>query len=192
MPEEIAAESKPYFVINTVGGKGTSRLPVAKLSPVPVPIGHIERPTPMPRKRDGSPSAEDTITYPKTRARSDSLKGADSSPAGGAAPQQKRAATDVSPKKSAAGARKTSAPAKTAPAGTGRPKTRNGPSKDSTSSSGGQTRHRTRSGERDLSPGAMGKQPEGEPPWMVSAYRPDPRLPPDQQLLPTVARRLQQ
>ncbi len=27
---------------------------------------------------------------------------------------------------------------------------------------------------------------------MVSAYRPDPRLPPDQQLLPTVARRLQQ
>jgi hypothetical protein len=33
---------------------------------------------------------------------------------------------------------------------------------------------------------------EGEPPWMVSAYRPDPRLPPDQQLLPTVARRLQQ
>jgi hypothetical protein len=27
---------------------------------------------------------------------------------------------------------------------------------------------------------------------MVSAYQPDPRLPPDQQLLPTVARRLQQ
>jgi hypothetical protein len=27
---------------------------------------------------------------------------------------------------------------------------------------------------------------------MISAYRPDPRLPPDQQLLPTVARRLQQ
>jgi len=27
---------------------------------------------------------------------------------------------------------------------------------------------------------------------MVSAYRPDPRLPPDQQLLPTVAKRLQQ
>ena len=27
---------------------------------------------------------------------------------------------------------------------------------------------------------------------MVSAYKPDPRLPPDQQLLPTVAKRLQQ
>jgi hypothetical protein len=38
----------------------------------------------------------------------------------------------------------------------------------------------------------MSKQPEGEPPWMISAYRPDPRLPPDQQLLPTVAKRLQQ
>lgn len=33
---------------------------------------------------------------------------------------------------------------------------------------------------------------EGDPPWLVSAYKPDPRLPPDQQLLPTVARRLQQ
>ena len=33
---------------------------------------------------------------------------------------------------------------------------------------------------------------EGEPPWMVSAFRPDPRLPPEQQLLPTVAKRLQQ
>ena len=27
---------------------------------------------------------------------------------------------------------------------------------------------------------------------MISAYKPDPRLPPDQQLLPTVAKRLQQ
>lgn len=36
------------------------------------------------------------------------------------------------------------------------------------------------------------KGPEGDPPWLASMYKPDPRLPPDQQLLPTVAKRLQQ
>ncbi len=191
LPEEVAADSNPYFVLNTGGGKGTSRLPVAKLSPVPIPVEHIERDTPKSRKRDSSPGAEDSISYPKSRSRSDSLKTSETA-AFGATPQPRRSVTDASPKKNAAGARKTSAPAKSGSV-SGRPKTRSGPSKDSTnSSSSGQTRPTTRSGERDLSPGAMSKQPEGEPPWMVSAYRPDPRLPPDQQLLPTVARRLQQ
>jgi hypothetical protein len=36
------------------------------------------------------------------------------------------------------------------------------------------------------------KRPEGDPPWLATMYKPDPRLPPDQQLLPTVAKRLQQ
>jgi len=189
LPEEIAAEAG-YFVLNS-GGKGASRLPVAKLSPVPIPIEHIERDTPMPRKRDDSPGAEDVIAYPKTRSRSGSMKALEPTTSIGSTPQPKRAVTEVSPKKNPAGARKTSAPAR-AGGPQGRPKTRNGPSKDSTSSSGGQTRPTTRSGERDLSPGAMSKQPEGDPPWMISAYRPDPRLPPDQQLLPTVAKRLQQ
>jgi len=36
------------------------------------------------------------------------------------------------------------------------------------------------------------KSPEGDPPWLATMYKPDPRLPPDQQLLPTVAKRLQQ
>jgi hypothetical protein len=33
---------------------------------------------------------------------------------------------------------------------------------------------------------------DGEPPWMANMYKPDPRLPPDQQMLPTHARRLAQ
>ena len=189
LPEEIAEDADPYFVVNN-GANGSSRIPVAKLSPVPVPIEHIARDIPMSRKRDGSPGIEDSISYPKPRSRSGSTKTYDTGWAGTAPPPQ-RAATDVSPKKNASGARKTSGAARgTGP--NGRQKTRGGQSKDSTSSSGGQTRPSTRSGERELSPGASSKQPEGEPPWMVSAYRPDPRLPPDQQLLPTVARRLQQ
>ncbi|KAB5576025.1 hypothetical protein GE09DRAFT_1215755 [Coniochaeta sp. 2T2.1] len=184
LPEEIARDGEGYFVPNGVSGKG-SKIPVAKTSPVPIPVEHIERDTPMIRKRDGSPGEEDSITYPKTRTRSGSLG---NSINGTTLPVPKRAATDTSPKKTASGARKASGPGKPAN-GAGRPRTRGGPSKDS-SSSGAATRPTTRSGE--LSPSNNNKQPEGEPPWMISAYRPDPRLPPDQQLLPTVARRLQQ
>lgn len=189
LPEEIAEEANGgYFTPHTISAKG-SKIPIAKTSPLPIPVEHLERDMPIPRKRDSSPSEEDTITYPKTRNRSGSLgnpisggismaNGQVSSGAGA-----KRSLTDASPKK--AGVRKTSGKAATGAAG--RPRTRGGPSKDSISSGTG-TRPSTRSG--DLSPG--NKQMEGEPPWMVSAYRPDPRLPPDQQLLPTVARRLQQ
>ena len=35
-------------------------------------------------------------------------------------------------------------------------------------------------------------RPEGDPPWLATMYKPDPRLPPDQQILPTHARRMQQ
>lgn len=35
-------------------------------------------------------------------------------------------------------------------------------------------------------------RPEGDPPWLATMYKPDPRLPPDQQILPTHARKLQQ
>lgn len=35
-------------------------------------------------------------------------------------------------------------------------------------------------------------RPEDEPPWAGSMFKPDPRLPPDQQMLPTHARRLAQ
>ncbi|KAH0493580.1 hypothetical protein TgHK011_000241 [Trichoderma gracile] len=92
-----------------------------------------------------------------------------------------RSATDTSPKKPTAN-RKNSEPANAKPKAAGRPKTRSGPSKDSTSNA----RPTTRSGEASL------KQPEGNPPWMVNSYKPDPRLPPEQQIIPTVAKRLMQ
>ncbi|KAJ9134666.1 TeaA receptor TeaR [Pleurostoma richardsiae] len=193
LPEEVEEEEERTYWVSP--SNAPTRIPIAKTSPLPIPVEHIERDTPMLRRRDHSPGEDvNSISYPKTRARSSSAKESTSLPALSPA---KRSATDLSPKKTTpvAAGRKTSAPAK-ANSAAGRPKTRNGPAKDSGSSSGG-TRPSTRSGERelsrDLSPGAVSaKQPEGDPPWMVSAYRPDPRLPPDQQLLPTVARRLQQ
>ncbi|KAK3297206.1 uncharacterized protein B0H64DRAFT_320072 [Chaetomium fimeti] len=188
-PEEILEEVDGHWVANG-NGKGSSRIPVAKTSPVPLPNEHLARDTRLARKRDGSPGEEDSITYPKPRTRSGSTGnalGLAKAPGTTSTPQPKR--PDSSPKKP--GAVTTARKPKPANGAAGRPKTRGGPSKDSTNGGNGATRPSTRSGEREFSTGNS-KPMEGEPPWMVSAYRPDPRLPPDQQLLPTVAKRLQQ
>ncbi|KAI3335110.1 hypothetical protein F4824DRAFT_501406 [Ustulina deusta] len=177
-PEEIAEDPGEYWVSNGSGRR--TRIPVAKVSPAPIPSDYIDRNAPVQRKSSFPPfDDEASIAYPKTRSRSTSSANAlDDSPKG---QPGKRSATDGSPKKTTTTApRKTSAPTK--PTTQGRPKTRSGPTPRSSST----TRPSTRSGE--LSPRA----PEGDPPWMISAYQPDPRLPPDQQLLPTVAKRLQQ
>lgn len=171
-PEEIAEEeANAYFTSATQ--KGGSRIPVAKSSLAPISNDYLERAQPVVRKQTDSSDGE-TLSYSKTRSRSASASGRDALNIGGA---PKRSATDLSPKKAATGPRKASTQSKpptTASTQPGRPKTRSG--------SGG-TRPSTRSGE---------KAPEGDPPWLVDAYKPDPRLPPDQQLLPTVARRLKQ
>ncbi|KAI1190216.1 hypothetical protein F5B17DRAFT_105397 [Nemania serpens] len=176
-PEEIAEDPGEYW-ISRGSTKGT-RIPVAKVSPAPIPSDYIDRDAPVQRK-SSFPHFDDeaSIAYPKSRSRSGSSANAlDDSPN---SQPVKRSVTDGSPKKSTAAPRKTSAPTKSTTQG--RPKTRNGPTQRGTSA----TRPSTRSG--DISPRA----PEGDPPWLISAYQPDPRLPPEQQLLPTVAKRLQQ
>ncbi|CAJ2508288.1 Uu.00g094740.m01.CDS01 [Anthostomella pinea] len=176
LPEEIAEDPSDYWVSNDSGKK--SRIPVAKLSPAPIPVDFLDRDAPALRRPsfhhlDG----DNTTSLPKARSRSGSANALDMPKL----QPGKRAVTEGSPKKGiTTTARKASAPAKSATQA--RPRTRNGP----TQRSGSTARPTTRSGE--LSP----KAPEGEPPWMISAYKPDPRLPPDQQLLPTVAKRLQQ
>jgi hypothetical protein len=168
-PEEIAEEErKAYFA--SINGKGGSRIPVAKTSPAPIPMDYLDRSS--GRKQSESPD-EESLAYSKTRARSASGGARELDPAYVAG---KRSVTDSSPRKTPAGSRKSSTQSKAASAG--RPRTRGG--RDTSA-----TRPSTRSGE-------LNKQPEGDPPWMINSYKPDPRLPPDQQLLPTVARRLQQ
>lgn len=180
LPEEIEAEGDGNYWISADSLNGGSKIPVAKQSPLPIPETYLDRSSPSSRRQSDVPADADALMYPKTRSRSGSVS-ALTNP-GGAIKPAMRSASDISPKKAAP--RKTSAPAKT-PSGS-RPKTRGG-HKDSTSSNG-TTRPSTRSGE--LSPSV--KSPEGDPPWMIGSYKPDPRLPPDQQLLPTVAKRLQQ
>lgn len=196
LPDEVESQADPHFSKSAGGLTAGSRIPVAKTSPAPIPAEHLERDTPMVRKRENSPGEDEKqIAMPKTRSRANSLtmKSLVLEPSPNLMPQPaKRSATDASPNKSTtAGARKSSAPAKTNTPSTrgGRGRGRGGGNNNSRG--GGSTRPTTRSGEREL--GATGtKRPEGDPPWLVNSYKPDPRLPPDQQLLPTVARRLQQ
>ncbi|KAI0884059.1 uncharacterized protein GGS22DRAFT_18587 [Annulohypoxylon maeteangense] len=177
LPEEIAEDPGEYWVTND---SGKSRIPVAKVSPAPIPVDFLERDAPVTRKSSFAMLDEDaSIAIPKPRSRSGSANIRDEAPK---IPTTKRSATEGSPKKSTTG-RKASTVTKATTQG--RPKTRSGPAPRS----GSTTRPTTRSGE--MSPISKAA-PEGDPPWMVSAYKPDPRLPPDQQLLPTVAKRLQQ
>ncbi|SPN98790.1 uncharacterized protein DNG_01831 [Cephalotrichum gorgonifer] len=190
LPDEIAASENVGFTMPNGLSKGGTRIPVAKVSPAPIPLDYLERPTPVSRKHTGDGITKDaeSIAYPKPRSRSASVKLLDAASTGPI--PAKRTTSDVSPKKPTASAPGNRKPSSRGPSGSGRPKTRSGANKDSVSSNGG-TRPSTRSG--DLGPGSnSSRQPEGDPPWLLSAYRPDPRLPPDQQLLPTVARRLQQ
>lgn len=191
LPDEIAEEDSAGFCVANGLTKGGTRIPVAKLSPAPIPLDYLERPTPVSRKNtsDGISLLDvDSITYQKPRSRSASMKQQEGSAP--AAPAGKRSATDASSRKPTASAPGSRKPSSRVTSAGQRPKTRSGPNKDSISSSNG-TRPSTRSGELNLG-SSSSKQPEGDPPWMLSAYKPDPRLPPDQQLLPTVARRLQQ
>lgn len=185
-PEEIAEEETNAYFTPT-SHKGGSRIPVAKVSPAPIPVDCFGRGSTGARKTSESPEGEALLTNQKTRSRSASMLGSDRTSVHGTISSSRRSVTEGSPKKGAPGTRKTSGPGKPGTA-TGRPKTRSGSTTKESNGSISTTRPSTRSGE--LSAGT--KAPEGDPPWMINTYKPDPRLPPDQQLLPTVARRLQQ
>ncbi|KAH9435578.1 hypothetical protein MCOR02_004502 [Pyricularia oryzae] len=107
LPEEVADEMESNYWTSTPVSKGASKIPVAKVSPAPIPVDYIERESPAARKRENSPADEmESIKMPRTRARSSSastkLEPAASPAVTPGQKQTKRAATDTSPKKPAA------------------------------------------------------------------------------------------
>ena len=181
-PEEAAEDQGDMFQDVSGGIKGISRIPVSKTSPVPIPLEHLERNTPMRRTAEIVPWEDEPISFPRSRGRSQSVKAAEATTVSPA----KRMASENSPsKKTPGGARKGSAPRNASAPQKPKPK-----ATTATRETNSGTRPPTRSGELGHSNSV--KRPEGDPPWLASMYKPDPRLPPDQQLLPTVAKRLQQ
>jgi hypothetical protein len=194
-PEEIAQESAANQLYSQPTlRKSGSRIPVMTSSPHPIPAERLDRDTPLPRKRtmSNSMSPDDGISVSKTR-RKDSNASQDAA----------ETASTPTPKIGSRSGSKPGSPTKkekTPPvAGSSRKATPtslrkpSGPVKNGTLSPTASTSQRpgTRSGELDRPKTAVNR-PEGDPPWLATMYKPDPRLPPDQQIIPTHARRQQQ
>ncbi|GAB1734844.1 hypothetical protein NU195Hw_g925t1 [Hortaea werneckii] len=222
-PEEIEAERAAHR--QRITRPSTSRLPVSKVSPVPVPQTVIGRDSPLPRSRNGSgawsghwddqhyarrarsgsvgsqvmleDSAADTTaaTYPtyysSSRPTSSHLHGGANE-----SHHPRKARVPSRPGPTSGGPRKVSNTTTTVPTPGGTATSRPGssstkqPRQLSTSN-----RQRPASSHKKTSPGrrpstSQHNRPEGEAPWIAGMYKPDPRLPQDQQMLPTHAKRM--
>ncbi|KAM0719633.1 hypothetical protein Q7P37_003764 [Cladosporium fusiforme] len=193
--EELAA---PSFRQHS-GRPSTSRIPISKVSPLPVPHAMVDRDSPLPRSRHGSNGWSgnwDELQYAR-RARSGSVGSqvlldddgyrTPSRPASShirASPEDRTGYSHSPPK--------------------ARVPHKDGPTSGARKASGARsvstnaTKARTRSGTAGGRPSSAAgpkhplNRPEGEAPWIANMYKPDPRLPPDQQMLPTHAKRMAQ
>ncbi|KAK3112602.1 hypothetical protein LTR53_010952 [Teratosphaeriaceae sp. CCFEE 6253] len=203
-PEEVAAEQQAPRQLHI--RPSTSRIPISKVSPVPVPQQVVDRDSPLPRSRNGSGAwsgAWDDMQYAR-RARSGSAgsqvmvdeEDRTRTPTSRPTSSHLRSAVENSPPKARipgkaaplAGGRKSASSNGTRPLSShaNKPRTSSLANKRPGSGSGPAHGHKSRPSTGGHAP------PEGEAPWIASMYKPDPRLPPDQQLLPTHAKRLQQ
>lgn len=165
--------------------KSGSKIPVLTSSPMPIPVERYERDTPIARKRtaSGTMSFEGDLSVSKMRNSGlidydDDTKAFTFATSKTSSAQKRRSQsatlappTASAPKKTSPASRKVSAPPRTSPS----------PNQ----------RRATRSGEFDR-PRTAVNRPEGDPPWLATMYKPDPRLPPDQQLIPTLAKKQMQ
>ncbi|GAB7366684.1 hypothetical protein MBLNU230_g0642t1 [Neophaeotheca triangularis] len=198
----------------------TSRLPISRNSPAPISQAVVERDSPVPRSRHGSGaiSANWAELANKRRSRSQSINSAvivddenqtqTPSRSRPSSSYQTQNATfkysnaeNSSPQTSSP--QRARLPSKATPVSGARKAPGVNGSLRSPSSAGNHSGHkpRARSGTHTKprpssshNPGRPStsslNRPEGDAPWIATMYKPDPRLPPDQQMLPTHAKRL--
>lgn len=210
-PEEIAAESLDESGASKLYKspglkKSSSRIPVLTTSPHPISPDQVEREFPIIQRartrtlgsgdegsvsRGASESVVDNPEASSLPAETSTPPLSSSRPGSRAGAQSQQSQAQSSP------AKKT--PAKSTPSSTGRKTSATqGNRKTSATqkprapsgSNAAKDRPTTRSGE--TRPTTAVNRPEGDPPWLATMYKPDPRLPPDQQMLPTHAKRMQQ
>jgi hypothetical protein len=191
-PEEVAAAEieaqAQYFRSPPPTRPNGSRLPLPRASPVPVPAKIVERDSPLTRSRNGS-GAQGGLPDFRPRSRgfgSQSLQDDEppTTPTNGSRmslPNERTSPPRAKVPKGApmSGGRKSSTVRNVS---TSKPRTSSQQNRESP-----QKRPGTSSGRPSTS-----HRPEGDPPWIASMYKPDPRLPPDQQILPTHAKRIAQ
>jgi hypothetical protein len=198
-PDEIAADRARDSSVNRSSSirPSGSRIPLAKLSPAPVPYTFVERDSPLPRSREGSGAwggvQQQAEAFSRARARSASVGSQvlldDTDDVPPHSPVKSESPTSPIP----GSPTRARAPTKTTP--TGKKTTSN-----SRNASASKPRKGSTSGQSPVKrPGTSGgvsrpttARPEGEAPWIATMYKPDPSLPPDQQIIPTHAKRLAQ
>lgn len=211
--EEITANnyiatdpSSEYRQPQSDSRKGSSRIPLPRSSPMPIPQEHIERDIPLPRKRGASGNysngEDNSLSYSRVRSRSNSVGSAILLDDIGNIPDHTPTPTSNPTPLNQSSSSKT----QRTPSSVQRPKSRSGlettplsqkPRIVSTTTASPRTpsstisRPKSRSG-LEPRPATAINRPEGEAPWLATMYKPDPRLPPEEQLLPTHAKRLQQ
>ncbi|KAK5257623.1 40S ribosomal protein S12 [Cryomyces antarcticus] len=208
-PQEVAAEREMQHKQNRHHAlrPSTSRIPLSKTSPVPVPNTFIERDSPLPRNSNGSGAwsgaYEEGIAFRGHRARSQSVGSQpmlDEWDGTGQSPPSSRPVSSAMQTSPQASPLRAKVPSKAAPTSGARKVTGSrvvsGPTKTRVRSSTLQrdspTRRPASSSGTPSRPSATLNRPEGEAPWIATMYKPDPRLPPEQQMLPTHAKRMLQ
>lgn len=189
-PEEIAADEAAASIYSNPGlRKSSSRIPISMASPVPLGSGRDSRGA---RSRAATDELED-FDFSRGRRASEPLNtdGEPTTPSPNSRPNSRGFnfnTTQNTPKKTPAKGtgssnRKTSAPPtnRKPSASTARSRAVSGNTSQRPTTRGGETR-----------PTTGVNRPEGDPPWLATMYKPDPRLPPDQQMLPTLAKKMQQ
>ncbi|CDM33350.1 hypothetical protein DTO013E5_10179 [Penicillium roqueforti] len=179
-PEEIAADDAAASLYSHPGlGKSASRIPISTASPVPI----LGRDSGSSRSRAAT-DEEDRSSRNRRASEPITIEQDGSTPSPQSRPGSRGfSSTQNTGKKTVKSStnRKTSAP----------PANRKTSTPRSRAVSGNNTqRPTTRSGESRLPTTA--NRPEGDPPWLATMYKPDPRLPPDQQMIPTVAKKMMQ
>ncbi|KAI9692750.1 MAG: hypothetical protein M1820_009393 [Bogoriella megaspora] len=205
--EEVVPERTPFVQREAPSVRpGTSRIPLPKNSPAPLPSSFIERDSPLPRSRNNSNAwsngPEDNISFKYTRRRSHSVGSqvmlddfGSSREDQSALPSSPIAVPNLSKQSSPS---KAKTPNKATPTSGARKNTGNRTASAQQKKRTGSTPSRELAGQRPSSsgnpirPSTSHKRPEGEAPWIATMYKPDPRLPPEQQMLPTHAKRMMQ
>ena len=206
-PEEIAADpyesSSPLYRQQGLRAS-SSRIPLPRSSPMPIPQQHLERNTPLPRQRGASGTwgsgGEEGIAYPRSRSHSvgsqvllddEALNDTPSRPmsrdALSTSPRKPRISSGASTDASPTHLRQPSTHSRNVSASQPLSKPR---TTSYTKNASPITRPKSRNG-IEPRPATAVNRPEGDPPWLATMYKPDPRLPPEEQILPTHAKRMQ-
>ncbi|OJJ05464.1 hypothetical protein ASPVEDRAFT_55357 [Aspergillus versicolor CBS 583.65] len=190
-PEEIAADRESgasSIYRNPALRKSSSRIPIPMSSPAPLSSDQIDRDYFTPRSRAPTDEEENRPSIAMPRRASEPLT-LDSASTSSPAPESRPGSRGVQAPQNATSKKSSGKPGATK-RNTSAPHQKKSTPRSRATSSNNAQRPTTRSGEPR--PPTAVNRPEGDPPWLATMYKPDPRLPPDQQILPTHARKLQQ